>query len=135
MNSTGNGRGRDRFTRVVVPVEGSGADGMIARGSGIVAEPREDGEVSLYFEGNVHGAANLKTWADRVAHAYERATWRGRGYPTIAKGVYGPDDVIEVGVFEPGRGVTLASRAKAALVASWLEVDEEDLGRECTVTR
>lgn len=56
----------------------------IAPGSGIVAGdlPGVPSHTVLYFEGNLMGAENLKTWAERVVVAAGRLHQR---YPTVAR--------------------------------------------------
>ena len=53
----------------------------LAPGSAVVGVARSAG-VHVYFEGNVYGAENLKTWEERVVCAAGRLF---RGYPTVAQ--------------------------------------------------
>src|SRR4051812_17483330 len=73
---------------IYVPAVGSMLEREVAAGSGIVGARTvpEDPEspVLVYYEGNLYGAANIVTWADRVYHAADRLLWQGRGYPTRA---------------------------------------------------
>lgn len=75
---------KGEFAWVVVPREGSGPDLQIGRASGIVAQ-RQGDQVVVYYEGNLYGYANLKSYTDRVKNAAGRLFKR---YPTIAKSVY-----------------------------------------------
>lgn len=64
-----------------VPHGGYSATADIARGSAIVGEPRAGAEVEVYFEGAIYGQENMRTLADRAAHAAGRML---EGYTTSA---------------------------------------------------
>lgn len=75
----------------------------ITKGSGIVALPYENEGQILYFEGNIYGAENLKSFLQKVLHAAGRAVKR---YPTVAK-TFLPEenkkDFLEVGTLDYGQ--------------------------------
>jgi hypothetical protein len=97
---------------------------IVAPGSAIIGPEGSDEwdgseHVTVDYEGNVHGAVNIKTYADRARHAAERQL---RRLPTVARCVAQRSELQQVGWFDPERGVTLLTGAEKA-VASWLEVD------------
>ena len=67
---------------VFIPALGSELYRIITKGSGIVGQPYNDNEILAYYEGNLYGASNIVTWADRVHHAADRMA---TAYPTVAK--------------------------------------------------
>ena len=81
---------------VLVPKPGTRAADIIDHGSGIVSEGIIDteGRIEVYFEGNRHGAENLRTYAQRVGSAAGRLVQR---YPTIARATCASDDFHVVG--------------------------------------
>lgn len=103
---------------VFIPVEGSEAHRRIAHGSGIVGAHMGT-EVLLDYEGNLYGAVNMKTWADRVAHAWDRQRVL---YPTIARMSVKRSDVILVGHFD-GQRVQLKEGFEA-LVHRWVNTND-----------
>lgn len=89
---------RDQFD-VVIPVCEVLAS-VIAPSSGVVLW--QDGSTWMIdYEGNLHGAANIRTFADRVAHAAGRAATR---YPTVARCAVRLDQVESVGSFSESQG-------------------------------
>jgi hypothetical protein len=87
---------------VYVPVAGSRLRGWILPGSGIVGTVQPGtGRVLIDYEGNKYGAASLGPYEERVYHAHDRHTWRGRGYPTIARALVPFEELIEVGFYDP----------------------------------
>lgn len=67
-------------------------------GSAIVGStPQDDVQVLVYFEGNLYGAENMRAYEQRVEHAAGRLTQR---YPTIAKAMLRPTDLVRVGSYE-----------------------------------
>ena len=77
----------------------------IKSGSGIVGRdaPDDPDYLVIYFEGNVYGASNIKTFADRVYHAADRMESH---YPTIATAYVTRTSLVEIGKFD-GERVTL----------------------------
>lgn len=129
---------------VYVPKPGSFPYVAIDRGSGIVGAPvtMEAGGVILYFEGNRYGYANVKTFADRVAVAAGRLQ---ENYPTLARLVVNPKDVIPVATFngqsveiDAGEPGDLAFPEKLIALAEWCgwsdEMDTTDLTWELLTT-
>jgi hypothetical protein len=116
---------------VFVPTEGSRAWSSIDRGSGIVGSPLADGWLLLDYEGNRYGAANIKSYADRVKHAAGRQRTL---YPTVARMHADPSDVIKVGEFDPNTGlVTVGKNAPADendcwnRLAHWLGIRGDEM--------
>lgn len=71
-----------------IPV--GGRHDIIARGSGIVSLPCPPPPwLKVYFEGNLYGAENLKSFEQRVMHAAQRCV---HGYPTVACSNYNPEE-------------------------------------------
>jgi hypothetical protein len=104
---------------VYVPAD-TGDEGLhIARGSGIVGEPKpSSGTVLIYFEGAIYKPVNISTFADRVMHAYYRMTERA---PTIAKDRVPVERLIPVGTLDPIRKqVTLTGPESERDLARWL---------------
>lgn len=112
--------------RIYVPREGSSARAAVAERSGVVGSPGEDGCLILDYEANMHGAVNIKTFADKVHHAAGRHTAR---YPTRARTEVDTDAVVEVGVYDGGTVILHAGAEE--LVATWLEIDRAAVGDEC----
>ena len=83
---------------VLVPKPGTRAAAIIDAGSGVVTEGWIDteGRIEVYFEGNRHGAENLRTYAQRVGSAAGRLVQR---YPTIAKATCPSEDFHVVGKY------------------------------------
>lgn len=68
--------------------------------SGIVGINKNDGNVLIYYEGNLHGASNLETYEERVKCAAGRMFTR---YPTSAMRNANEADLMKVGevVWQP----------------------------------
>lgn len=115
---------------VVVPSDADpqvGSYGRIEPGSGIVLERIDmvagfDG--MLWFEGNLYGAGNIVTYADKVYHAWGRMDAH---YPTIAKTAAHNDEIVEVGTFDTKFGIVTVT--DEAALAAWLcrPVERDDL--------
>jgi hypothetical protein len=95
-------------------------------GSGIVGSKldNEPDRIVIDYEANRHGAVNIRTFADRVAHAADRHITR---YPTIARAVVDADQLLWVGTFDPNTGVVDLGNSEP--LESWLV---EAAGREIT---
>jgi hypothetical protein len=118
--------------RVYVPREGTAARAAIAEHSGVVGTAVEGGRVVVDFEGNLYGAANIKTYADAVHHAAGRHAWGAEGYPTRARTEVDEDEVLEVGFYNGERVQVYPEQV--GTVADWLGVGEERLEAECQRT-
>lgn len=113
-----------REFEVVVPVEGSPLSSVIAPKSGCVVRRGAKGTL-VDYEGNLPGAMNIRTFADRVAHAAGRAA---TSYPTIARSLAQPEHLVLVGWFDSERGQIWVE--DEAALAAWLglkSVPEEEL--------
>ena len=90
---------------------------VLAQGSALVGAPADarfgDGNVLVYYEGNIYGACNLETFADKAKCAAGRLITR---YPTVAQVVLPREELIEVGFMEDGYSVTLV---REDLIAAW----------------
>jgi len=106
---------------VYVPAGGHPATQGIARGSAIVGLPDPGSEeVRISFEGAIYDQSEMRTLADRAAHAYGRLRDR---YPTAGARVVPRGALVAVGTFEESRGrITLTGEQSAAAVAGWLGV-------------
>lgn len=106
------------------------AESIIAAGSGIVGTPAhefmpmlpEGDRLTIDYEGDLFGAANIVTYADRVLHAAGRHAAK---YPTTARTTLSVEDLTAVGTFD-GERVTI-KRAAYPAVAEWIDVPEEEL--------
>lgn len=106
---------------VFVPTPESVAEKLIAPKSGIVASIKGQ-TIEADYEGNLHGASNIETYADRVHHAWGRHSSR---YPTAARSWFEPGELRMVGLYLPERGeVELEDQEAAVALADWLSVDE-----------
>lgn len=87
---------------IYVPRKGSSAAQSVLPGSALVGDPSRmrDGAVLCYFEGNKNLADNIKTFADKLIHAAGRLA---RDYPTVAKGAFRAEELIEVGRYDAVR--------------------------------
>jgi hypothetical protein len=110
---------------IAVYVPKGAARWLIARGSGVVGSRRGPTErVTIDYEGNLYGAVNLACYANRVARAYYR---HATDYPTVARAYVPPEELLQVGWYEPGLGqVTLFTGGAVADLAEWLDVAEID---------
>jgi hypothetical protein len=91
--------------------------------SGIVGSPRSEGFIEIDYEGNRY-AANIKTFADRVAHAHGRHVTR---YPTVARAVLPADKLVPVGIYDDVRGeIRLHGESERKLLCEWLAVEQLD---------
>jgi hypothetical protein len=101
-----------------VPVGGYSATAGIARGSAIVGELRAGAEVEVYFEGAIFGQENMRTLADRAAHAAGRMLER---YATTAARIVPRDALLAVGIFDFHEGrIRLTGSDSERAVAVWL---------------
>lgn len=103
---------------IFVPTPGLRVTVRIAPRSGIVGTYYpNDQRVLIDYEGNLYGASNIKTYADRLRHAAGRHTER---YPTVARRFVTTIDVIQIGTFDYGTGEI--EIMNPVLLAEWLEV-------------
>lgn len=98
---------------VFIVKEGAKVAVLFAPGSGIVGFERGSGTIHVYYEGNVYGAENVKTWDSKVRMAYGRMVQK---YPTVAQMICNAEDLVEVGVTD-GDVVSLTD---SATLRSWL---------------
>lgn len=108
----------------------------IAPGSGIVSNSDVRGDyLQIYFEGNLYGAQNIVTYADRISHAHGRMIQR---YPTIANALVFPDAMTKVGTYMPTTGVLLllddASGWTRDLVMRWCSLTEDQIEEQLLTT-
>jgi hypothetical protein len=121
---------------VYVPRPGTGMD-RIAPKSGIVGSPfhrtpqgrasptqeewllGSEGKIRIHYEGNIYGAVNIRTFADRVRQAAGRHIMN---YPTIAFAVVPESGLIPVGIFDGDRVMVDREGVGYAALAAWLHV-------------
>lgn len=129
----------DEVIDVYIPALSDPLRGVIRLGSGIVGTT--DGErTTIDYEGNLYGAQNIVTWADRVMIAAGRHSTR---YPTVARSWVKPEALIRVGTYEyrkSGPAIELEALEYGpeppglplarALVCQWLGVDDASLDAE-----
>ncbi len=85
------------IVHVFIPAEGSLSLTGIAPGSAIVGTPNDGGRITVYYEGNLYGAENLKTYEEKLLHAADRLRTR---YPTVAMRSVTPDQLVLVGTYD-----------------------------------
>lgn len=118
---------------IYVPVKDSALSQTIREGSGIVGIGEHDANdmVLIDFEGNLYNSESFKTWADRVHHAWDRATTK---YPTVARRLARRTDLTEVGTFESTFGRIELDPDTAPLAADWLGLNVDQLEPELLST-
>lgn len=105
---------------VYIPRPGSLLD--LAAGSGIVGTFQDKTRILIDFEGNIYGAVNLATWADRIHSAAGRAETK---YPTTARRSVRISDLVLVGSYESDTGEVDLSQSELSpeetrtLVEEW----------------
>ena len=67
---------------ILIPKPGALQRKRIKTGSGIVAVERTDGSADIYYEGNLYGAENLRSYWGRLLRAASRLAQQ---YPTVAR--------------------------------------------------
>lgn len=84
---------------IYVPKDGTHAEQVIKRGSGIVGspDPRDPELITIDYEGNLYGAQNLGRFVERLLSAADRHVHR---YPTRARMVVRREDLSAVGTFD-----------------------------------
>lgn len=87
---------------VFVPKPNSHAFSSIAKGSAIVGKEYESLGYMVYYEGNLNGAENIKTFEDKAMIAAGRLE---ENYPTTAKMLCRKGDLIIVGYFDSKNNV------------------------------
>lgn len=107
---------------VFVPANAAGPIAqIIVRGSALVGTATGGELVTVDFEGNIYGASNIRTFADRARHAADRQSVL---YPTIARRTIPRSDLRQVAWFDPDTGITLLDDDDAQkALASWLGVE------------
>lgn len=134
-------RSADFITAQIDPasgIVGSNAQEWLTAKYGEPMLGRSETALTIDYEGNRYNAINIVTWADRVSHAADRHRTH---YPSVARHVAEPTDLIHVGTFD-GTQVTLEPVAEnIPLLADWLGIapgtDEaiaEAFSRECRIS-
>ena len=67
---------------ILIPKPNNSKRKLIKAGSGIVATDLPDGSTDIYFEGNLYGAENLRSYWGRLLCAAGRLSQK---YPTVAR--------------------------------------------------
>lgn len=83
---------------VYVPKEGTSLERLVKRGSGIVGENFIGDETLVYYEGNIYGASNIRSYEDCLEVAAGRMIEK---YPTVARMIVRGEDLILAGVWDP----------------------------------
>ena len=112
---------------IAVPKAGTSAAHMLLPGSAVViAEPERDGKALCYYEGNEHGACNVRRFLDKAYHAAGRAAER---YPTSALALFDLADLAVVGSFDADKVPLFDLADPAALHAcqAWLGDEAAEL--------
>jgi hypothetical protein len=101
----------------------------LVRGSAIVGLPLSNGQIRIYYEGNVIDAQNLKRYRDKAAQAAGRMLHSyPAGYPTRAREDVDPREVVEVGAIDATTyGIDIS--ATPTDLSWWIDADDlVDLG-------
>ena len=101
----------------------------LAHGSAIVGIPSAKGRIRIYYEGNVIGAENLKSYRDKAAQATGRLVHNyPTGYPTRAREDVDPRELVEIGAIEV-ESYRIDISARPDDVSWWIDADDLiDLG-------
>lgn len=88
--------------------------------------------IVVYYEGNLHNAVNMVTYADRAMFAY----WRMRDhYPTVAMMAVPRSQVVQAATLYPEHGrIEVLDIDQEIRLCRWLDVDLSDLARELQVS-
>jgi hypothetical protein len=120
---------------VFVPNEDHPIRAMIAAGSGIVGGPAlRGGNLEVDYEGNLYGAANIVTYADRISLAHGRMA---QHYPTVARTLVEPEAMTRVGTYLPATGVVDLRHATPQaknLLCRWLHIPFDQLAAQLLTT-
>lgn len=97
---------------------------IVARGFAIVGKAGSTEQVTVDYEGNINGAVNIKTFADRARHAAGRQSVL---YPTIARRTVHRSELCQVGWFDEHADITLLDDAESReALACWLGMETLD---------
>lgn len=108
------------LTAVAVYVPVPGADFGALPGSALVGS-REGRALVLDLEGNHYDTPGLRRYADRLHHAWGRHESR---YPTVARRVVDPAQVLRVGCYDPREGqLLLDDELSKARLRDWLGIE------------
>ncbi len=112
-----------------VPHPESSLCASLARGSAIVGLPLASGQIRIYYEGNIIGAANLKRYRDKAVQAAGRMLHSyPAGYPTRAREDVDPREVVVVGEID-SKTYRINISASPTDLTWWIDVDDlVDLG-------
>lgn len=106
-----------------VPTENNIVGRTAKVGSAIVGSPSGNGSLVLDYEGSLHGAVNLKRFADRAAVAAGRHASR---YATVARMTALESEVIEVGWYDDETGEVTALEPSIDALLTWVGCTEEE---------
>lgn len=97
----------------------------IVRGSAIVGVPGDD-PVHIYYEGNINGASNMVTFADRAYFAAGRLRQRA---PTIAQKTVPANALFQVGwYYHDHQRVEVEDGLQLTRLAKWLGLFDDAHG-------
>lgn len=115
-----------------IPVLSAPVD--LVPGSAIVSSPDAPSTESgllCYFEGNLYGASNIITYADRAMVASDRLL---ANYPTSATAAFNPAHLTLVGSYDTESGDIVLDPDRSAELAAWLQVTVQNLQAELRTT-
>jgi hypothetical protein len=104
---------------IYLPLPDSSLEGEIDRGSGVVGA--SDGEeATIFYEGNLYGAANIKNFADRVHIAADRSLHHAA---TVARALVDEKELLEIGFWDDNAGRAVILPECLGDLADWLDVE------------
>lgn len=93
---------------------------LILKGSAIVSDGQlRDGQLLVYFEGNLYGAVNLQRFEDKMLQAAGRLVQK---YPTVARCLMPVDQLMEVGTYDYPNQRFQAKPDTLSALNQWLEM-------------
>lgn len=92
-----NVRRREAGELVIFVPASAEVKAVVRPGSAIVGRRGDDGQVLIYFEGDIYG--HMKGFDEMLLHAADRLVTR---YPTVARAVVGASELAEVGYYDYG---------------------------------
>jgi hypothetical protein len=117
--------------RLWIPEESATTTAWLLPGSALVSVACSGEQVVCYAEGNMYGAENMHTLADRAMHAAGRLR---TGYPTVAARSIQRSQITPVGSYDEDRGEIRLTPGSEHIVARWIGCSLSELSNELCTT-